>query len=343
MNKKALVIGGGIAGITAANKIAASGYPVILVEKSSSLGGHMKDLTATFPELDNPEELVNAEIKQLETNGNIKVMARSTVTGVTGEAGNYEVKITYGEAETTENVGAIVVATGYNYMDPTVYTEYGWGRQKNVVTSLEFEKIIAEDKIPAPANGRFPVVVFVHCVGSRDRAKGYRFCSKICCTYSAKHATLLKKKHPEAAAYVFYIDIRALGKGYEEFIRDAMEVYGVRYIRGRVAKVLETGNKLIVRAEDSLIGNPVEVEADMVVLASAMEPRKDARDLANILGIETDEYGFFKEAQSNTHPARSSKEGIYLAGSCTAPMEIANSVALGGLAASEVASLFAGV
>ncbi|MHB8172197.1 MAG: CoB--CoM heterodisulfide reductase iron-sulfur subunit A family protein [Thermincolia bacterium] len=335
MNKKALVIGGGIAGITAARQIARHGYSVILVEKSNGLGGHMKDLVATFPELDDAGRVLATEVETLNGFSNVQQVLGGKVLSVNGQAGNFQVKINTPSGEITETVGSIVLATGFNYFDPSHYTEYGYGRFKNVVTSLEFEKILAENRLPKGSNGQSPVVVFVHCVGSRDRAKGYRYCSKICCTYSAKHAILLKQKDPQAGAYVFYIDIRAMGKGYEEFVRDAMEVHQVRYIRGRVAKVLENEGKLITRAEDSLIGNPVEIEADMVVLASAMEPQKDARELAEILGIATDEYGFFKEAQSNTHPARSSREGIFLAGSCTAPMEISNAVALGGAAASE--------
>lgn len=193
------------------------------------------------------------------------------------------------------------------------------------------------------AEGRLPKgkvrVVFVHCVGSRDKAKGYRYCSKICCSYSAKHAIMMKKANPESRNYVFYIDIRALGKGYEEFIRSAMEEYNVRYIRGRVAKVLPEGDKLLVRAEDSLMGNPVEVEADLVVLASAMEPPVGSRELAQTLGIETDEYGFFQELEANVSPCHSTKPGVFLAGSCTQPMEIASAVAMGGLAATEALTL----
>lgn len=339
VTKKTLIIGGGIAGITAAQKISQAGFEAVIVEKNSELGGNARSLTATFPELDDAQKLLKTELDAVTADNKITVYTGATITKVAGQIGNFTVEISTSGGIKSENVAAIIVATGFNYFDPTVYTEYGYGRLENVVTSLEFEKMLAEGKMPAQGA---PVVVFVHCVGSRDKAKGYRFCSKICCTYSAKHAIMLKKKYPDANGFVFYIDIRALGKGYEEFIRDAMEIYGARYIRGRVAKVLERQGKLLVRAEDSLIGNPVELEADLVVLASAMEPNPDAKALAELLKVETDEYGFFKEAQSNTHPANSSRQGIFLAGSCTAPMEIANAVALAGAAAAEAIIIMAG-
>lgn len=329
--KKTLIIGGGIAGITAAQKIAQNGGTALLIEKEGHLGGNFAKLTYTFPVLADAKGIVTREIKTAEELAGIEILPRTTLESCRGEAGNFTVELGTPSGRRTEQVAAIVVAAGFHYMEPTAYTEYAYGRSAKVVTSLEFEKMAAEGRLPqGPAR-----VVFVHCVGSRDKAKGYRYCSKICCSYSAKHAIMLKQANPEAKAYVFYIDIRALGKGYEEFIREAMEKYNVRYIRGRVAKVIESGDKLLVRAEDSLIGNPVEVEADLVVLASAMEPPQGSRALAGILGIATDEYGFFREAEANVRPCHSSKEGIFLAGSCTQPMEIAAAVAMGGLAASE--------
>ncbi|MHB1653960.1 MAG: CoB--CoM heterodisulfide reductase iron-sulfur subunit A family protein [Desulfitobacteriaceae bacterium] len=335
MSKKTLVIGGGIAGITAAQKIALNGGAVILIEKEGQLGGNFAKLTYTFPVLGDAKAIVSREIQTAKETAGIEILPQTTLESCSGSVGDFTVKLKTPSGTRMENVGAIVVAAGFHYMEPTAYTEYCYGRSPKVVTSLEFEKMAAEDRLP---QGKVRVA-FVHCVGSRDKAKGYRYCSKICCSYSAKHAIMLKKANPEAKAYVFYIDIRALGKGYEEFIRDAMEQYNVRYIRGRVAKVIESGSKLLVRAEDSLIGNPVEVEADLVVLASAMEPPEGSRDMAGILGIETDEYGFFQEAEANVRPCHSSKPGIFLAGSCTQPMEIASAVAMGGLAATEVLPL----
>jgi heterodisulfide reductase subunit A len=333
--KKTLVIGGGIAGITAAKKIAQNGAEVILIEKEKELGGNFAKLTYTFPVLGDAKALLNREIDVAQSLTGIETLKETTLQKVSGSAGNFTVELSTPAGKRTENVASIIVAPGFHYMEPTAYTEYYYGHSPKVVTSLEFEKMAAEGRLP---KGKVRVV-FVHCVGSRDKAKGYRYCSKICCSYSAKHAIMMKKANPESRNYVFYIDIRALGKGYEEFIRSAMEEYNVRYIRGRVAKVLPEGDKLLVRAEDSLMGNPVEVEADLVVLASAMEPPVGSRELAQTLGIETDEYGFFQELEANVSPCHSTKPGVFLAGSCTQPMEIASAVAMGGLAATEALTL----
>lgn len=329
--KKTLVIGGGIAGITAAEKVAQNGGEVVLIEKETELGGNFAKLTFTFPVLGDAKALLNKEIDAAQSLSGIEILKGTTLEKVSGSVGDFTVELNTPTGKRTENVASIIVAPGFHYMEPTAYTEYYYGSSPKVVTSLEFEKMAAEGRLP---KGKARVV-FVHCVGSRDKAKGYRYCSKICCSYSAKHAIMMKKANPESKNYVFYIDIRALGKGYEEFIRSAMEEYNVRYVRGRVAKVLPEGDKLLVRAEDSLIGNPIEVEADLVVLASAMEPPKGSRELAEILGIETDEYGFFQEVEANVRPCHSSEPGIFLAGSCTQPMEIASAVAMGGLAATE--------
>lgn len=335
MSKKTLVIGGGIAGITAAEKIAQNGGRVILIEKENQLGGNFTKLTYTFPVLGDAKALIRKEFDSALSMPGIEILTGTTLTRCQGNEGDFAIDLNTPSGRRLETVASIIVATGFHYMEPTAYTEYSYGRSPKVVTSLEFEKMAAEGRLP---QGKARVV-FVHCVGSRDKAKGYRYCSKICCSYSAKHAIMMKKANPESRNYVFYIDIRALGKGYEEFIRSAMEEYNVRYIRGRVAKVLEDGDKLLVRAEDSLIGNPIEVEADLVVLASAMEPPVGSRELAELLGIETDAYGFFQEIESNVQPCHSSRPGIFLAGSCTQPMEIASAVAMGGLAASEALTL----
>lgn len=333
--KKTLVIGGGIAGITAAEKIAQNGGEVILIEKENVLGGNFAKLTYTFPILGDAKSLLNKEVEISQSLPGIEILKDTTLEKVDGSAGSFIVELNTPSGKRSESVASIINAAGFHYMEPTAYTEYSYGRNPKVVTSLEFEKMAAEGRLP---KGKARVV-FVHCVGSRDKAKGYRYCSKICCSYSAKHAIMMKKANPESKSYVFYIDIRALGKGYEEFIRSAMEEYNVRYIRGRVAKVIPEGEKLLVRAEDSLIGNPIEVEADLVVLASAMEPPVGSRELAEVLGIDTDEYGFFQEIEANVRPCHSSKPGIFLAGSCTQPMEIASAVAMGGLAAAEALTL----
>ncbi|HET6452922.1 MAG TPA: CoB--CoM heterodisulfide reductase iron-sulfur subunit A family protein, partial [Armatimonadota bacterium] len=246
----------------------------------------------------------------------------------------------------TERFGAIVVATGFQTWDPAEYGNLGYGIYPDVITGLQFERLInasgpTDGKLVRPSDHTVPKnVVFISCIGSRDDEHGYPYCSKVCCMYNAKHALLLKEKNHDAQAYVFYTDIRANGKGYEEFVRRAIEKYGAIYLRGRVSRVFEMDGKLYVRGVDTLAGKPVEIEADMVVLASAMEAQPDAKDLARKLGISVDEYNWFSEAHPKLRPVEVLTAGIYLAGACQYPKDIPDSVAQASGAASKVLGLF---
>ncbi len=243
-------------------------------------------------------------------------------------------------------VGAIVVATGIDIFDAGKYPEYGHGKYPDVITNLQFERLCNASgptggKVVRPSDGKVPKsVVFIQCVGSRDRAKGYEYCSKVCCMISAKQLSIFKHHNPDGQAYVFYIDNRAGGKGYEEFLRRAIEQEEAQYIRGRVAKVFEEGGRLIVRGENSLVGHPVEVEADLVVLATGLVPQKDYMNVGRAINLSTDRYGFFMELHPKLGPVETSLAGIYLAGGCQGPKDIPESVAQGGAAAAEVLALF---
>jgi heterodisulfide reductase subunit A len=246
----------------------------------------------------------------------------------------------------TERFGAIVVATGFQTWDPAEYGNLGYGIYPDVITGLQFERLInasgpTDGKLVRPSDHTVPKnVVFLSCIGSRDDEHGYPYCSKVCCMYNAKHALLLKEKNHDAQAYVFYMDIRANGKGYEEFVRRTIEKYGAIYLRGRVSRVFEMDGKLYVRGVDTLAGKPIEIEADMVVLASAMEAQPDAKDLARKLGISVDEYNWFSEAHPKLRPVEVLTAGIYLAGACQYPKDIPDSVAQASGAASKVLGLF---
>ena len=244
-------------------------------------------------------------------------------------------------------VGAIVVCTGYQEMDPRVYTEYGGGTYPDVLTGLQFERLVSSTgptggKLARPSDGKEPkTIVFVQCVGSRDESKGHAYCSGICCMYTAKHTMLYKHHIPDGQAYVCYIDIRAPGKTYEEFVRRAIEEGGVRYIRGRVAKIRRLKNgQYRVFSEDTLVGRPVSIDADMVVLASAVEPNVNAKDTAQILNIAYDADGFYTESHPKLKPVETTTAGIFLAGACQGPKDIPASVQQGSAAASKVLSLF---
>ena len=347
ITKRALVIGGGVAGIQAALDIADSGIDVVLVERDVTIGGKMARLDKTFPTLDCSACILTPRMVEAAQHPNITLMTYSEVDEVRGYVGNFEVDIKHKAAYVdfdkcigcgiceekcprkapdlfnggdykskaiyipfpqavpkvavlrpeyctyfekgkckvcqkfceagaidyeqqdrvvTEEFGAIVVATGYDLFDYTkYYPEYGMGRFKNVISGLEYERLMCasgptQGHIVKATDGEEPkTVVFVQCVGSRDDKVGRPYCSGVCCMYTAKQAIMTKEHDPEAHTYVFYIDIRAGGKGYEDFVTRAQAEYGVTYIRGRVAKIYEHDGKTIVQGEDTLLGEQVEI------------------------------------------------------------------------------------
>jgi len=429
VTKRALVIGGGIAGIQAALDIADARIPVTLIERSSSIGGRMAQLDETFPTLDCSQCILTPKMVDVASHPYIELIPYSEVIELDGFVGNYKAKIrkkasyvnfstctgcgactqkcpvkvpnefnmgidkrkaiytpfpqavpnkpvidaehctmlTKGKcgicAKVCEKgsidykmvdeiiereVGAVVVATGYDLWDPKPYEEYGVGRYKDIITSLEFERMVSAsgptNGVPVrPSDGKVPKnVVFIKCIGSRDEAKGIEYCSKICCMYTAKHAILLHHKVHDSHAYIFYMDIRAAGKGYEEFVKRAQVETAATYLRGRVSKIYKKGDKLMVRGEDAQIGQVVEVEADLVVLATAVVPYKENPALARLLGISYDKYGYMSEAHPKLRPVETAKAGIFLAGCTQAPKDIPDTVAQASACAAKVCGLFSG-
>ncbi len=245
----------------------------------------------------------------------------------------------------TEKFGAIVVSTGFKTFDYSVYGEYGGGRYPDVISSLELERLMSAagptgGEVLRPSDGTHPKsVVFIQCVGSRDDKVGRPYCSKVCCMYTAKHAIMLKEHDPDVQCYVFYIDIRAGGKDFEEFARRAQDESGAIYLRGRVSQIYQNGEKLKVLGEDSLIGRPVEIDADLVVLATGMEPSENADVLAQTLNISYDTYSFLIEAHPKLRPVETQTDGIFIAGACVGPRDIPDSVAHGSAAAAKAVAL----
>jgi heterodisulfide reductase subunit A len=238
-------------------------------------------------------------------------------------------------------VGAIVVATGYDLYPKERLPEYGGGQYPDVIDGLEFEEILSQGEIRRPSDGQVPrEVVFIQCAGSRDPERGVPYCSKVCCMYVAKQAMIYKSEVPEGQAYVFYIDIRSGGKGYEEFVQRAMEGYGVIYLRGKVSKVYGEDGKVMVWGVDTLSGKRVEVAADLVVLATPMVPSIGAVELAKGLRVAIDGHGFFSEAHPKLRPVESLTAGVYLAGAAQGPKDIPEVVAQGSAAAAKALSLF---
>jgi heterodisulfide reductase subunit A len=241
-------------------------------------------------------------------------------------------------------VGTIIVATGFDQFDPTRKPELGWAENPNVLNGLQFERLVSAS---GPTAGKIEIkgldgikdVVFVKCVGSRDRSIGNPWCSRVCCMYAAKQAHLAHERLPDANITIFYIDVRAFGKGYEEFY-DRVRKEGIIYRRGSVSEIYKRRGRLVVRAEDTLSGQPVAVEADLVVLATGLTPRADAAQVAGMLGLKQSPSGFFAEAHPKLRPNDSSVAGIYLAGVAQGPKDIPDAVSHAkGAAASAIVLL----
>lgn len=427
--KRALVIGGGIAGIQTALDIADAGFEVDIVEKEPTIGGKMTQIDKTFPTLDCAACILTPKMVECSQNEKIHIHSYSEVSGVKGFIGNFTVTIKkkaryVDETKCTgcglctekcpqkkvpnlfnlgmdnrraiyipfaqavpkvatidadycnmlkngkcgvcakvctagainydqkdefieEKYGAIVVATGYNPIKLDKYDEFAYSQSKDVVTSLEFERLTnaagpTNGTLLRPSDGKHPhTIVFVQCVGSRcDDGKGKSYCSKICCMYTAKHAMLTREKYPDTDVYVFYIDVRTPGKNFDEFYRRAVEQYGVHYIKGMVGKVTpKADGTLDVQASDLISNEQLHIDADLVVLAAAIEPDKSARPLATMLTTSMDTNDFFTEAHAKLRPVESPTAGIFLSGACQGPKDIPETVAQAGAAASKAIGL----
>ena len=368
--QRALVVGGGIAGLTAALDIADAGYPVVLVERAERLGGKMAQLASLYlvpGEERDPgawEHLLQTRIDAVRNHPRIEVHTHAELASFEGHVGSFGVEIaqrplapvepapmqsiggrqgTEGGRVLSHEVGAVVLATGYDLYAQANLPEYGGGRYADVVDSLKFEALLqaAPGPIHRPSDGAVPKeVVWIQCAGSRAPERHRPYCSKICCMYVAKQAMAYRRAVPEGRAYVFYIDIRSQGLGYDEYVQRAIEEYGVVYLRGKASKVLQQGKGLEVWGADTLAGRALRVQADMVVLAMAAVPSAGSEDLARRLRISRDESGFYAEAHPKLHPVESLTAGIYIAGAAQFPKDVPETVAQASGAAAKVLELF---
>ncbi len=321
----ALVIGGGLAGMQAALDIADAGFEVTLVERSQQLGGNVATLYRTFPTLEPTAELLGVLVERASNHARIRVLTGAEVTKVGGFVGNFDVTLRQAEQQIEVPAGAIIVATGFQPFDARRKPEYGYGAYPQVITTVDFERMAAAGEIVV--NGHEPKkVVFIHCVGSRDQTVGNAYCSRVCCMVSAKQASLVRERLPQAEVSVFYMDVRAFGKGFEEFY-DSVRQSGVIYRRGNPSEIIRRGENVVVRAEDTLLGQPVEVEADLVVLAVGMTPNTGTEAVASLLKLSRSSDGFFMEAHPKLRPVDTSMAGVFLAGACQGPKDIPESIA----------------
>jgi heterodisulfide reductase subunit A len=343
----AVVVGGGVAGMAAALDLADAGFPTYVVERSDHLGGRVADLNRVFPTLESVSEMLEPLIERVQTHPNVTVLLNARVTDVEGYVGNFEVSVTGPEPATAEasdqqpgtrklSAGSIVIATGYDVFDPHRKPELGYGQYANVITSLELERRLYEGDLTV--NGRSPKrVAFIQCVGSRDKLLGNPYCSRVCCMYTAKQSRLVKELLPEADVMVFYLDVRTFGKGAEEFWDEA-RAKGVLYRKGNISEIYrkpgEDGDRVVLAGEDTLLGQPIDLEADLVVLAVGMEARFDTADLSTLLKLPRSADGFFLELHPKLRPVDTAVDGVFLAGCCQGPKDIPDTVAQAKAAAS---------
>jgi len=251
--------------------------------------------------------------------------------------------------ETELNVGAIIVSIGFDLFDPAQIPTYGYGRYRNVVTALELERLLCASgptggHLIRPSDGKIPrKIAFIQCVGSRDRRFGTTYCSSICCKYSVKDAVLIREHEPNATVSIFYIDLRAFGKGFQEFVNRAKSEYGVRFIRSSPGEIMENPvtKSLTIWYEDTVAGRIENQEFDLVVLCPALVPRSDAKELAKVLGASVDDYGFFKASNVLTNPVDTTVPGIFACGYCLGPKtgDIPDSIMQGSATAARVAEV----
>jgi heterodisulfide reductase subunit A len=242
------------------------------------------------------------------------------------------------------DVGTIIIATGGDTFDAAQKEEYGYGIYQDVITGLELERLLSASgptrgNLYRPSTGKVPKrVAFIQCVGSRDENTN-RYCSRICCMYAIKQARIIRERYPSCEVIVFYIDIRAFGKGFEEFYKSAQREWGVKFVRGRVAEVAKLGKKLVIRAEDTTIGKLIQWETDLVVLSIGLVPRSTTENIRKILNLSKSNDGFLLEAHPKLKPVETFNRGIFIAGTVQGPKDIPDTIAQASAAASRANAL----
>jgi heterodisulfide reductase subunit A len=333
MNCDVAIIGGGTAGMEAAGLLAGSGYKVMLFEKDKEPGGHLNDWYHLFPDRRNGEEVrkyLNKKVK----NDNLKFLGGHRIDTIEKNKKNFTINTMQGNEIIAE---AIIIATGFDLFKSERKEEYGYGIYDNVITSADLEAKFRIGNLKL-SNGEFPERIgIVHCVGSRDAKSGNLYCSKLCCVTAVKQAIELKEYLPESRIFCFYMDMRMGGALYEELYMESQEKYGINFIRGKVSEVGETINhKLVVKVEDTLAGRPLKMELDMLVLMAGMEMAEASKKLSASLGLKTGENRFFQASDNHFGSNLSNVNGVFYAGSCTAPMNITETISHARAAVFEV-------
>ena len=332
MDKHIVVIGGGVAGIEAAGTLADLGQKVSVIEKHEELGGHITGWHALFPDR-RPASEVTEYLKHRIRQDNISIITKATVNSMHNHGNTITLDVSDG---TSMIADAVIVATGFDLFDARRKEEYGYGIYENVITSADLEVMFTEKKV-LTSDGRVPSRIgFVHCVGSRDEKVSNFHCSKVCCVTAVKQAIEVREVLPDCEVFCFYMDMRMFGPFYEELYRESQEKYNVNYIRGKVSEAASTINgRISVRVEDTLAGRPLKMEVDMLVLMVGMEMAKTGKLLAEASGLSTGVNRFLESTDHHYGSNGSDMKGIFYAGTCTAPMNITDTISHARAAAIE--------
>ncbi len=330
MSDTVLVVGAGPTGLSAAAGVASIGKKVILVEKEAVLGGApiLSGYAKLVPSGEWAKDAIGRMIHRVEGNPNITILKSTRVTKVDGEMGNFTVTFSNGK---TEQVGSIILGTGFTHFDSINKPEWGFGTLEDVLTTTQMEQMVASGKIACPSNGRVPErVAILLCVGSRDRQIGREWCSKICCTVSTNLAMEIKELSPTTEVFIYYMDIRTFGLYEDKFYWKSQEEFKTKFVKARIAEVTRSPDgRLLVKGEDTLVKRPIVIPMDMVVHAVGMDPNEENPDIAKVFGIGLEKHGFIERGEQYTSTFSSTRRGVYVGGSALGPEDIDTSISHG--------------
>ena len=324
MGKHVVVIGAGPAGLETAANLAKIGFNVTLVEKEETTGGHLKKWHALFPALLSGHEALETIKKGLSST--IKIQTSTKITGL--EAVNDYFTVS-GHNGWQAKADAIVLTTGFQLFDAHRKEEYGYGIYENVITSADLEELFASGKPLVNSHGNTPERIgFVHCVGSRDEKVNNLHCSKVCCITAVKQAIEVKQMLPDAEVFCFYMDLRMFGRHYEELYKEAQEKYNIQFIRGRLSEATEDNDgNIIVKVEDTLLGKPLRIKTGLLVLMVGMEPAAKTKSLVKKLGLQQVSDGFIQPVDEVLRSNYTEIPGVFVAGTCSGPKSVADTLA----------------
>lgn len=327
MNAPILIVGGGPAGLAAAQALADIGQKSVIVEKESRLGGApiLSGYAKLVPSGEWARDAIGGMVSRAESSPLVARELGTTVKQFSGGPGGFRAQLANGK---TVEASAAILCTGFTHFDSVNKPEWGFGTFPDVVTTTQVEQMISSGQgVRCPSDGRKPErVAILLCVGSRDRQIGREWCSKICCTVSANIAMEIREELPNCHVYIYYMDIRTFGLYETKYYWASQEVHKVKYIKARVAEVTSNGDRLVLKAEDTLVKRPITIPFDMVVHAIGMDPNVDNKSIASVFGIALEEHGYIGKKNSYGTFGETSREGVYVAGSATGPETIDDSI-----------------